>query len=127
MPGAASSSFRFQVTRMNLPALFHFSEDPAIGIFRPHVPPTNPTAEPMVWVIDAEYAPLYWFPRDCPRVTFWASPETPAEAVERCFLGTTARRVHAIECAWLERVRVAQVYAYRFSPEPFERWESADG
>src|SRR5947207_13487561 len=112
---------------MKPPALFHFSEDPTIRIFRPHVPRTNPNAEPMVWAIDAEHAPLYWFPRDCPRVTFWPGPETPAEVVERCFAGTTARRIHAIECAWLERVRAAQVYVYRFSPEPFERLEAADG
>jgi hypothetical protein len=112
---------------MNSPMLLHFSEDPTIKIFRPHVPRTNPAAEPMVWAIDEEHAPLYWFPRDCPRVTFWAGPETPAEVLERCFTGSMSRRVHAIECAWLERVRTARLYAYRFSSEPFERWEAADG
>ncbi|MEZ5249161.1 MAG: hypothetical protein R2713_08100 [Ilumatobacteraceae bacterium] len=49
--------------------LFHFSHDPTIERFVPHVPVTNPNQPPMVWAIDAEHAPLYWFPRDCPRVT----------------------------------------------------------
>jgi hypothetical protein len=113
--------------RMNPRELLHFSEDPTITIFQPRVLQTNPSAEPLVWAIDAEHAPLYWFPRDCPRVAFWAGCETPAEVVERHFFGTAAQRVHAIECAWLERVRNARLYAYRFSPELFERWEAADG
>ena len=110
--------------------VYHFSEDPTIEIFRPHVPKTRrdePDAEPLVWAIDEEHAPLYWFPRDCPRVTFWAGPETPPDVTER-FLGhTAAKRVHAIECAWLERMRNTQVYAYRFAAEKFEPWEDADG
>jgi len=60
-------------------------------------------------------------------VTFWAGPETPAEVVER-FLGhTAAARVHAIECGWLERMRAAHVYAYRFSAEGFERLPDSGG
>src|SRR3954464_3428258 len=52
-------------------ALFHFSEDPSIERFVPHVPKTNPTHRAGVWAIDHERAPLYWFPRECPRVTIW--------------------------------------------------------
>lgn len=107
--------------------VYHFSEDPHLRLFKPHVPATNPDCEPLVWAIDAEHAPLYWFPRDCPRVTFWAGPETPAEVFAR-FLGHgTSRRVHAIECAWLERLRQARVYAYHFDAASFEAWPDADG
>lgn len=110
------------------PALvYHYSEDPGIREFRPHIPTTNPDCEPLVWAIDAEHAPLYWFPRECPRVTYWAGPDTPAGVISR-FLGHGAsRRIHAIECAWLERVRQATVYAYRFDAGPFAAWAAADG
>jgi hypothetical protein len=107
--------------------VYHFSEDPEIAVFAPHRPLGRETEEARVWAIDAEHAPLYWFPRDCPRVTFWAGPESPAESV-REFLGTTvARRVHAIESAWLERMRATELYVYRFDAAGFERWPGADG
>ena len=77
--------------------LYHFSEDPNIQRFVPHVPRTNPTHPPAVWAIDADHAPLYWFPRDCPRVTIWPlRPDDSALFQER--LTTVAMRVHAIEC-----------------------------
>ncbi len=53
--------------------LFHYSEDPAIARFEPHVPASNPSSPPYVWAVEARYAPLYWFPRACPRVTVWAN------------------------------------------------------
>lgn len=39
-------------------ALYHFSEDPSIERFVPHVPRTNPTHPPAVWAIDEVHAPL---------------------------------------------------------------------
>ena len=106
--------------------LLHFSEDPLIEEFVPHVPRTNPTAPPRVWVIDEEHSPLYWFPRDCPRVTTWAR-----DAIEQEHLGallaTTATRVHACELSWLERVQRCELYVYRFAPEDFDALPDADG
>lgn len=106
--------------------LYHFSEDPGIERFVPHVPRTNPSHPPAVWAIDDDHAPLYWFPRDCPRVTIWprhAADETAF--AER--LSTTARRVHAIESVWLDRMRAADVYCYEFDAASFEPWEAATG
>lgn len=109
--------------------LFHFSEDPTIERFVPHVPPTNPTQPPSVWAIDAEHAPLYWFPRDCPRVTAWPRPEGGDEerSAFRAALSTTAERVHAIELDWLPVVRTTVIYRYRFDPAPFRPWPEASG
>lgn len=107
--------------------LLHFSEDPAIEVFHPHVPATNPDAEPMVWAIDDEHAPLYWFPRDCPRVTFWRGPDPLTPAGEHLLAHTGARRVHAIEGEWLGRLRAVTLFAYRFDAAPFDRWPEADG
>lgn len=65
--------------------------------------------------------------RDSPRVTFWAGPDTATETVER-FLGhTAAPRVHAIESAWLERMRACDLFVYRLDAAPFERRPEADG
>ena len=91
------------------------------------MPRTRPEVEALVWAIDEEHAPLYWFPRDCPRVTFWTGAETAAATVERFLAHTAARRVHVIESRWLERLRVCELFAYRFDASPFERREDADG
>jgi hypothetical protein len=106
--------------------LYHFSTDPDIKRFSPHVPRTNPTHRPAVWAIDAQHAPLYWFPRDCPRVTVW--PRTPVESVafhERFV--STASRVHAIESGWLDRMRNDVIYRYALDSEGFIPWEDASG
>ena len=98
--------------------LFHFSEDPNITLFRPHVAPTSNEEEPLVWAIDEEHVPSYWFPRDCTRAC-WAGvkPSLPESAVLLGLGGS--RRLHAIEAGWLERVRACRLYSYEFDPEPF--------
>ena len=108
---------------MGVIQVLHFSEDPAISVFRPHVPPTNPEMQPMVWAIDEPHSPLYWFPRDCPRVAYWADDGSPPDRLGP----TTASRVHAIEASWFERARACRLYTYRFDAAPFEPWAEADG
>jgi hypothetical protein len=106
--------------------LYHFSEDPQIDIFVPHVPRTNPSHAPAVWTIDADHAPLYWFPRDCPRVAMWPLDESRHAAFQARF-ATAAWRLHAIELAWLDRMRSARIYRYEFDAAGFEPWQHADG
>jgi hypothetical protein len=106
--------------------LYHFSEDPNIERFVPHVPRTNPTQSPGVWAIDSEHAPLYWFPRDCPRVAVFPLHEGDRPAFQERFT-TSARRVHAIESGWLGRMCGAQIYRYEFDAAPFSPWEEANG
>lgn len=104
----------------------HFSEDPGIERFVPHVPPTNPMQPPAVWAIDAEHAPLYWFPRDCPRVTVWVDAGEPADGFARAFT-TTARRLHAIELGWLDAMRTTALYRYDLDASAFDPWPEAIG
>jgi hypothetical protein len=99
-------------------ALWHVSEDPALERFEPHVSATAAEDEPLVWAVDTRHLPLYWFPRDCPRGTFWADASTTPADRER-LLGT-ASRVHVVEEGWLGRIRTAAVYAYRLPDAPFE-------
>jgi hypothetical protein len=98
-------------------ALWHVSEDISIERFEPRVSVTVERDEPCVWAIDTRHLPMCWFPRDCPRGTFWATRETTAEDAARLLGG--ALRVHAVESAWLDRIRAARVVAYRLPEETF--------
>jgi hypothetical protein len=99
-------------------ALWHASEDASIEVFVPHVSATAESDEPRVWAIDTRHLPLYWFPRECPRGTFWATPETTPDDAERLLAGSS--RVHAVEGAWLDRIREARVVVYRLPEDTFE-------
>jgi hypothetical protein len=97
-------------------ALWHVSEDATIRRFTPHVSATAQSDEPWVWAVDTRHLPFFWFPRQCPRGMFWATPSTTAEDAE---LLVGSPRVHAVEGSWLDRIRTARVVAYRLPPESF--------
>jgi hypothetical protein len=86
-------------------ALWHFSEDPALARFRPARPGANANAPPLVWAVDTRHAPMFWFPRECPRGCIWPVAATTAEDRERFFGQSAASRVHVIEADWLERMQ----------------------
>ena len=101
-------------------ALWHVSENASIERFEPHVSATAASREPRVWAVDTRHLPLYWFPRECPRGTFWATTRTTRRDAE--LLGR-ANRVHIVETTWLKPMRAACVVAYRlpeatFAPDP---------
>lgn len=97
-------------------ALWHVSEDPSIERFEPHLSATASSSEPRVWAVDTRHLPLYWFPRECPRGTVWATPET--SAADAAFLGGSSR-VHLVEDGWLDALRTTPVVAYRLGEESF--------
>ncbi|MBC8141153.1 MAG: hypothetical protein H7Y38_06905 [Armatimonadetes bacterium] len=103
-----------------LPYLLHFSEDPAITRFEPTVAPGSAmSAEPCVWAIAPERAPLYLFPRDCPRIGYWAKPTTSASDRYRFLSQTGARRVLVVESAWVSTLCSCELFAYRLPPDLF--------
>jgi hypothetical protein len=106
-------------------ALWHVSENPGIERFEPHVSATATEREPLVWAVDTRHLPLYWFPRDCPRGTFWADADSSPDDVARLLGGSS--RVHVIEESWLDRVRAATVFAYRLPERDFERHPGVGG
>ena len=67
-------------------ALWHVSEDASILRFEPR--------GGRVWAIDTRHVLLYWFPRECPRATFWANSGTADEDVVRFLGGDRVRRAH---------------------------------
>jgi hypothetical protein len=105
-------------------ALWHYSEDPDLGRFQPRVPATNPDAPPLVWAVDSRHAPIFWFPRDCPRGCIWpVSTTTPADR-ERFFGQSAASRIHVIEAGSLGRMQDCRLYAYQLPAEAFRPHET---
>ncbi|NJN15908.1 MAG: hypothetical protein HC822_06280 [Oscillochloris sp.] len=96
--------------------VYHYSEDSSIREF---VPRMSRLGEPLVWAIDRWHAPLYWLPRDCPRVAFWPLPTTTAADLAQWWAPVSGRMVIVIEAAWLERVRACELYAYSFDDPSF--------
>jgi len=100
--------------------LWHYSEDPTITEFVPHVAVTARQPEPYVWAVDEEQAPAYWFPRQCPRAMAWAGERT-TEADRATVLGPSWR-VHAIEYGWLPAMTSTTLYRYPLDPNQFHRF-----
>ena len=103
--------------------LFHVSEEPGIERFDPR--PSEYTVEPVVWAIDADRLRNYLVPRECPRVTFYAGPQTTRADKER-FLGSGVA-VMAVEEDWLTRVQKSRLYCYHVSPQTCECIDESAG
>jgi hypothetical protein len=108
-------------------SIWHVSESGSIPRFEPRANPEHDCADPLVWGIDDAHVPAYWFPRECPRGTFWATAATSDNDVERFLAGDRSLRVHAIQADWLDAFRAARVFAYRLPTETFERYPRAAG
>ncbi len=81
----------------------------------------------MVWAVDEEHAPGFWFPRQAPRACCWSAGK-PLTEIGRTLLGQgAATRMHAIENVWLERMRACRMYVYRFDAAPFRLHDNAAG
>ncbi|SEQ78288.1 hypothetical protein SAMN05216188_10585 [Lentzea xinjiangensis] len=106
--------------------VLHFSEDPSITRFVPHLAATARQPGEYVRAVDARRCPDYWFPRQCPRVMAWTGPGSSAADRDRIVGPGCGERVHAVEYGWLERMRTVELYAYRFDAAPFRPFE-ADG
>jgi len=104
-------------------ALWHFSEDDSLGSFTPRPPAAAPDERPLVWAVDTRHAPMFWFPRDCPRGCIWPVSTTTADDRERFFGQSGGARVHVIEGGWLERVLACRLYAYRLPADAFSPHE----
>ncbi|MBB6346527.1 DUF6886 family protein [Nonomuraea muscovyensis] len=99
--------------------VLHFSEDPTITTFTPHVAPTSLETEPYVWAVGADRCPDYWFPRACPRAMAWRDPGTTDDDAARILGSGCGDRVHAVEYGWLKAITEVRLYAYRLPVEPF--------
>jgi hypothetical protein len=101
--------------------LFHFSDDPNITRFEPRPPPSaaSGVTDHVVWAVGERLRHNYLLPRDCPRVTFYARPESLPADVERLLGQTSARYVVAIEAGWMPALRQGRLYQYELPPDTF--------
>ncbi|MFI0720024.1 DUF6886 family protein [Streptomyces sp. NPDC021224] len=99
--------------------VLHFSEDPTITVFRPHVAATAQQPEAYVWAVDDTRCPDYWFPRQCPRAMAWTVPGTTRADRDLVLGPGGGERVHAVEYGWLPRLLTAELFAYRLPAAPF--------
>ena len=95
--------------------LFHVSEEGCIERFEPRW--SEIANQNAVWAIDAERLRNYLLPRECPRVTYYAGPQTVDADVKR-FLGES-KAVVAIESEWFERVRSCSLFCYHLPSDTF--------
>ncbi|TDD02659.1 hypothetical protein E1292_22920 [Nonomuraea deserti] len=100
--------------------VLHFSEDPTIERFVPHVAPTSVRTEPYVWAVGHDRCPDYWFPRACPRAMAWAGPRTTQKDIDRIVGAGCGDRVHAVEYGWLRAIMDVRLYAYRLPADDFK-------
>ncbi len=107
------------------PRLFHFSDDPDIGLFEPR--PSQYTADPVVWAIHEAYEHQYLVPRGCPRVMYTSHSDSDPAAVDRYLADGCAHTVVAIEAAWLERAQTGRLYRYTLPCGPFAPIDTYDG
>lgn len=100
--------------------LFHVSDVPGIRRFEPRPPREGSGVDgDVVWAIDRAHLHNYLLPRDCPRVTFYAGPESAREDVDRLVGAGGAKHVVAIEARWLLRLRDERLHLYEFDSETF--------
>ena len=82
---------------------------------------------PAVWAIADRLLHNYLLPRDCPRVTFYARPDSDPADVARLLGVTAAGHVVAIETGWLDAVRQATLWLYEFPADGFRRHDGGAG
>jgi hypothetical protein len=113
--------------------LHHFSDDPGIECLVPRpvqVPSRRAPGQewlngPLVWAIETRRAPMYLFPRDCPRILLWSTPGTTVEDRRHWLGASDAEVVACIEWAWFERVRSSVIHRYDLPPDTFEDLQDA--
>jgi hypothetical protein len=105
--------------------VLHFSEDPSIEVFRPHVAATARQTAAYVWAVGYDRAPDYWFPRQCPRAMAWVGPGTSPQDRGRIIGDGCGTRVHAVEYGWLDAMRKVELYAYRLPADVFVEHDAA--
>jgi len=101
--------------------LFHISEEPGINIFEPKPSPSyfDKITSNVVFAISEKLLHNYLLPRDCPRVTYYASPKTTKADLDTFFKYSLADYVIAIESAWFKKISNTTLYCYEFLPDTF--------
>lgn len=109
--------------------LFHISEEPGIELFEPRPLPSHFDAITgnVVFAISPRLLHNYLLPRDCPRVTYYAGPETTEEDKRTFFGETEAEFVIVVPSEWYEKIKTTALYCYEFTPDNFTLLDECAG
>lgn len=105
----------------NYKGLFHVSEEPGIKIFEPRPSPSffAGIGGDVVFAIDGKLLHNYLLPRDCPRVTYYATLKT-TDADKEIFIGkSSATHIVTVESAWYQQIKATTLYCYEFPADGF--------
>jgi len=113
--------------------LYHFSEDGRIPRFEPRpvlIPSRRPPGMdwlngPLVWAIDAAHSPLYFFPRDCPRIVMWKLPKSSDNDIATHWHDSSKHMVAFFEEGWLDRINKTRLFRYELPSQTFTDLEDA--
>lgn len=113
---------------MSIFRLFHISEEKDISLFVPRKPSRADmqASPPLVWAINEECIPNFLTPRNCPRVTYYATEKTSAAERAR-FFSSHSNHVVAIENEWYKQMCETALYLYEFNPEAFYLQDAVAG
>jgi hypothetical protein len=109
--------------------LYHISDDPKIKVFEPRPATFYPghILRKAVFAISETLLHNYLLPRNCPRVTFYAGPDTTPADREQFLGNSTATYVVAVESAWLKSIQQAIIYCYEFPADTFFLFDKCAG
>jgi Family of unknown function (DUF6886) len=104
--------------------LFHVSESGGLSRFEPRA---DARGRRLVWAIGAARLHNYLLPRDCPRISYYATATTSDADRTAFFSADSTESVIAIEHGWLSAVASTPLYVYEFDPQSFRLDDAAAG
>jgi len=109
--------------------LYHVSEEGGIEIFTPRTSPQDyeKIKSDVVFAIDDKMLHNYLLPRDCPRVTFYAKPDSTESDIKK-FIGKPKHKfVITVEDNWSEKIKQTVLYLYELPNESFSLLDEGAG
>jgi hypothetical protein len=105
----------------NYNTLFHVSEDPGIQLFEPRPSPSffADIKGNVVFAITDRLLHNYLLPRDCPRVTWYATPGTTNADKDKFIGNSIAEYFITVESGWYRRIKETPLYCYEFPADNF--------
>jgi hypothetical protein len=82
---------------------------------------------PLVWAVGEAHAPMFFFPRECPRVLLWRKPGSTPDDIRRFWRDSAAPMLAFIEERWAGRVAAETLWRYELPADDFEAVDAAIG
>ena len=106
----------------NYHRLFHVSEEGGITVFKPRPSPSfyEAVKKDVVFAVSETLLHNYLLPRNCPRVTYYATDMTTDNDREKFIGNSTAKYVITVESDWYRCIADTTLYRYEFPIDDFQ-------